>query len=90
MAIWYILWPFGIFYGYLVRFLRFGMFCQDKSGNLVRPSDDGDQGDQMSFLKNRPKYCPTHFFSELIHKFFPKKRVAQNFGLFLKFSKTAQ
>jgi hypothetical protein len=33
MAIWYILWPFGIFYGYLVYFSRFGMLYQEKSGN---------------------------------------------------------
>jgi hypothetical protein len=32
-AIWYILWPFGIFYGYLVYFLRFGLLHQEKSGN---------------------------------------------------------
>jgi hypothetical protein len=24
-AIWYFLWPFSIFYGYLVYFLRFGI-----------------------------------------------------------------
>jgi hypothetical protein len=28
MAIWYILWQFGIFYGYIVYFSRFGMLCQ--------------------------------------------------------------
>jgi hypothetical protein len=28
---WYILWPFGIFYGYLVCFPRFGMMYQGKS-----------------------------------------------------------
>jgi hypothetical protein len=40
MAIWYILWPFGIFYGHLVYFMvicyifpRFGMLYQEKSGN---------------------------------------------------------
>jgi hypothetical protein len=27
------LWPFGLFYGYLVYFSRFGMLHQDKSGN---------------------------------------------------------
>jgi hypothetical protein len=32
-AIWYIVWPFGIFYGYLVYFSRFGMLYQEKSGN---------------------------------------------------------
>jgi hypothetical protein len=38
MAIWYILWPFGIFYGHLVYFMAiwyilwpFGIFC----GHLV-------------------------------------------------------
>jgi hypothetical protein len=29
-AFWYILGPFGIFYGYLVYF---SMLCQEKSGN---------------------------------------------------------
>jgi hypothetical protein len=40
MAIWYILWQFGIFDGYLVYFVkiwyifsRFGMLYQEKSGN---------------------------------------------------------
>jgi hypothetical protein len=32
-AIWYILWSFGTFYGYLVYFSRFGMFHQEKSGS---------------------------------------------------------
>jgi hypothetical protein len=32
-AIWYSLWPFGIFYEYLVPFSRFGMLHQEKSGN---------------------------------------------------------
>jgi hypothetical protein len=44
--VWYILWPFGIYYGYLVHFWpfsklvaiwcifpRFGILCQEKSGN---------------------------------------------------------
>jgi hypothetical protein len=33
MAIWYILWPFGIFCGIWYIFPRFGMFRQEKSGN---------------------------------------------------------
>jgi hypothetical protein len=33
-AIWNILWPFGIFYGNLVYFPRFGILSQEKSGNL--------------------------------------------------------
>jgi hypothetical protein len=33
MDIWCILWPFGRFYGRLVYFYRFGMLCQEKSGN---------------------------------------------------------
>jgi hypothetical protein len=40
IAIWYILWSFGIFYGHLVYFVaflvhfsRFGMLHQEKSGN---------------------------------------------------------
>jgi hypothetical protein len=35
MAIWYILLPFGICYGYLVYFPRLGMLCQEKSGSPV-------------------------------------------------------
>jgi hypothetical protein len=31
--IWYILWAFGIFYGRLVDFFRFGILYQEKSGN---------------------------------------------------------
>jgi hypothetical protein len=31
--IWYILWPFGIFFGYLAHISRFSMFYQEKSGN---------------------------------------------------------
>jgi hypothetical protein len=34
-AIGNILWPFGIFCGHLVYFSRFGMLCQEKSGNPV-------------------------------------------------------
>jgi hypothetical protein len=33
VAIWYILWTFGIFRGYMVYFSRFGMLHQEKSGN---------------------------------------------------------
>jgi hypothetical protein len=33
MAIWDILWPFGIFYGHLVHFFGFGIMYQEKSGN---------------------------------------------------------
>jgi hypothetical protein len=40
MAIWHILWPFGIFYGHLAYFMAiwyifpcFGMLYQEKSGN---------------------------------------------------------
>jgi hypothetical protein len=32
-AKWYSLWPFGIYYGYLVYFSRFGTPYQEKSGN---------------------------------------------------------
>jgi hypothetical protein len=32
-SIWNILWPFGIFYGYMAYFPRYGMFCPEKSGN---------------------------------------------------------
>jgi hypothetical protein len=32
-AIWYVLSPLGIFYGYLVHFFRFGMLSQEKSCN---------------------------------------------------------
>jgi hypothetical protein len=35
-TIWYILWPLGIFNGYLVNFSRFGMSYQENSGNPDR------------------------------------------------------
>jgi hypothetical protein len=35
IVIWYIIWLFGILYGYLVYFSGFGMLYQDKSGNHV-------------------------------------------------------
>jgi hypothetical protein len=35
MSIWYILQSFGIFFGYLVYFSRFGVLYQEKSGNLA-------------------------------------------------------
>jgi hypothetical protein len=51
---WYILWPFGLFYGHLVYFMaiwyilwlfgiffpRFGMLHREKSGNLGAMSTD--------------------------------------------------
>jgi hypothetical protein len=33
MAIWYILWPFGIFCHNLVNYFNFSMLCREKSGN---------------------------------------------------------
>jgi hypothetical protein len=33
MAIWYILWPFGNVAVIWYIFLRFGILCQEKSGN---------------------------------------------------------
>jgi hypothetical protein len=37
MVIWYILWPFGIFYGHLVYFSpRFGTLNRENSGNPDR------------------------------------------------------
>jgi hypothetical protein len=35
-AIWYILWPFGIFYEFWYIFSPFGMLYQEKSGNPGR------------------------------------------------------
>jgi hypothetical protein len=32
-AIWNIKWPVGIFCGHLVYFSRFGILCDEKSGN---------------------------------------------------------
>jgi hypothetical protein len=34
-AIWYTLWPFSIFYGYLIYFSRLGILSQEKYGNAV-------------------------------------------------------
>jgi hypothetical protein len=33
MPILYVLWTFGVFYGYFVYFSRFGMLYQEKAGN---------------------------------------------------------
>jgi hypothetical protein len=38
MAIWYILWPFGIFMFIWYQFSRFGILYQEKSGNPVHES----------------------------------------------------
>jgi hypothetical protein len=35
MAIWSVLWAFGIFVGYLAYFSRFGKYYQEKSGNYM-------------------------------------------------------
>jgi hypothetical protein len=35
MAIWYILWPFGNVVVIWYMFPRFGILCQEKSGNTV-------------------------------------------------------
>jgi hypothetical protein len=45
-AVWYVLWPFRILYGYLVYFFRFGMFDQQKSGNLASHGDSSCRGQQ--------------------------------------------
>jgi hypothetical protein len=37
MVSWYILWKFCIFCGNLVYFPRFGILCQEKSGNPGAP-----------------------------------------------------
>jgi hypothetical protein len=37
MAIWYILWPFDNVVAIWYIFSRFGIFCQEKSGNPVLP-----------------------------------------------------
>jgi hypothetical protein len=34
-AIWYILWPFGVFYCRLEYFLRFGLLYQENVASLV-------------------------------------------------------
>jgi hypothetical protein len=39
VAISYILWPFGVFYGYLVYSTRFGVLYQEKSGNPAARSN---------------------------------------------------
>jgi hypothetical protein len=37
-AIWNMLWPFGIFPQFWYIFTRFGMLCQEKSGNPAQPA----------------------------------------------------
>jgi hypothetical protein len=70
MAVWYILWFFGIFYGYLVYFMygylvycfRFIMLSQEKSGNPV----------SEQFFENytsRPNFCATFSTVNVMHSF---------------------
>jgi hypothetical protein len=60
-AIGNILWPFGIFYGNLVYFPRFGFLDQEQSGNPA--INQGDQG---------PIFC-TFFPGKIPRKIFPQK-----------------
>jgi hypothetical protein len=46
MAIWYILWPFGYFVVIWYIFPRFGILCQEKSGN--------PEGCQANFSRLQP------------------------------------
>jgi hypothetical protein len=62
-AIWNMLWQFGIFCGHsaifitpiLVYFSRFGMLCQEKSGNPVQ----GSSADNKMFTKDLAMCGPT-------------------------------
>jgi hypothetical protein len=45
-----------------------------------------EQGDQMSFLKNRPKCSPTHFCQNI----FCGKKKPKNSGYFFNFPQTGQ
>jgi hypothetical protein len=57
MTILYILWQFGIFYGYWVYFFRAGMLHQEKSGNPAYTANNvfalGD-GTVPTFYKAEP------------------------------------
>jgi hypothetical protein len=49
---------------------------------------EGKQGGLMSSWKKSPQnMAQPIFLSKLIHNFFPRKKVAQTFWLFLQFSK---
>jgi hypothetical protein len=58
---------------------------------LIRSKNDfrmgWEQGDQMSFCKNRPKYSPTHFFLKLIHTFTAEKSSPNIWATFVIFEK---
>jgi hypothetical protein len=59
-TIWYILWPFNIFYGPLVYFSRFGMLYQEKSGNPGAASADDTRSAKKAIKKFLSSFisCP--------------------------------
>jgi hypothetical protein len=52
MAIWNILWTFGVFYNHLVHFSGFGIVYQEKSGNPAVESKEGGK-EKMGHLCQR-------------------------------------
>jgi hypothetical protein len=62
LCIWSILWPFGIFHGYLVHFARFGMMYQEKSGNPVLKDSAAGQSINFNLLQISLKQSLQHFF----------------------------
>jgi hypothetical protein len=51
-AIWSILWPFGIFYGHLVYFYRFGMLHQQNMAILHQAGSNNKDGNSITLLTN--------------------------------------
>jgi hypothetical protein len=51
---------------------------------------EGDQGDQMSLRKNRPKYSPNPFWAKTNAQLLLRAKVTPKFCKILQFSKTAQ
>jgi hypothetical protein len=54
--------------------------------NSAFPLLNSHQGDQMSLLKNCPKYSPTHFFSKNLCITLTVEKVSQTCGLLIWFS----
>jgi hypothetical protein len=62
-AVWSILRPFGIFYGHLVYFTRFGILCQEKSGS---PDPNGLQIERIRHHTTHPWFLLTQLSSNVL------------------------
>jgi hypothetical protein len=74
MAVWYILWPFGIFCGRLVHFFLFGMLYEETSGNT-----GSNRAPTLNFI--RSVFCVSDIIKLfiLLLNFSPNYALAHNY-----------